>query len=73
MSIQELITRLVPPNRSEAYAYEMGFNCGLYGPNEENCHFSIFSSPRNTRAWEDGKRAAERLKDTRREDRELNV
>ena len=72
MSIQELITRLVPPPRSEAYAYEMGFNCGLYGSNEENCHFSIFSSLKNTRAWENGKRAAERLKGTRQEDRELN-
>jgi|GEM_PF-5113668 len=72
MSIQELITRLVPPQRSEAYAYKMGFNCGFYGPNQENCHFSIFSSPRNAQAWEDGKRAAERLKVTRREDREPN-
>jgi DnaJ-class molecular chaperone len=44
---------------SEGYAYEMGFDCGVNGANTRNCHFSIFSEPRFTAAWENGKKAAE--------------
>jgi hypothetical protein len=40
-------------------AYELGWECGRDGANEQNCHFSIFSSPENTKAWEAGKRDAE--------------
>lgn len=49
----------LPPRRGEGYAFSMGYDCGLHGSNENNCHFSIFSSRVNTRAWEDGKKTAE--------------
>jgi hypothetical protein len=39
--------------------YEAGYDCGKNGPNQTNCHFSIFSTPFNTRSWELGKRDAE--------------
>ena len=44
---------------TEEYAYKMGKDCALNGANEKNCHFSIFSSPEHTRAWERGKKEAE--------------
>lgn len=37
------------------HAYEMGIDCGRNGPNETNCHFSIFSEPFYTLAWDLGK------------------
>lgn len=40
-------------------AYDYGYDCGKNGPNQENCHFRIFSSPENTKAWERGKKAWE--------------
>lgn len=42
--------------RDADYAYEMGKDCAINGANETNCHFSIFSTPENTKAWEKGKR-----------------
>lgn len=39
--------------------YELGWECGRDGANEENSHFSIFSSPEATKQWEAGKRDAE--------------
>lgn len=53
------VTRLILPKRSTDYAYEKGYDCGLNGANMDNCHFAIFSTPENTRAWEQGKRDAE--------------
>lgn len=41
--------------------YELGHDCGLNGPHDTNCHFSIFSTPENTQKWESGKRDAENL------------
>lgn len=41
-------------------AYSMGYDCGLNGANTTNCHFGIFSSKENTKAWENGKRDAEK-------------
>ena len=48
------ILKLIPPERSEDYAYKMGFDSSINGANTINCHFSIFSSPENMEAWEDG-------------------
>lgn len=42
------------------YAYQMGLDCGRNGPNEKNCHFSIFSRREYTDAWEKGKADAEK-------------
>jgi len=47
------------PKPSMSYAYKMGFDCGVNGPNQKNCHFSLFSSPQGTREWEEGKQDAE--------------
>ncbi len=44
---------------SEQDAYQQGRDCGISGPNETNCHFSLFASPRLTKAWERGKREVE--------------
>ena len=52
----ELIKALIPPKRSEEYAYKMGKDCAKNGANTTNCHFSIFSSKENTKAWEKGKK-----------------
>lgn len=41
------------------YAYQMGLDAGKNGPNEKNCHFSIFSKREYTAAWEKGKVEAE--------------
>jgi len=48
------ITKLIPPERSKDYAYKIGFDSSINGANTTNCHFSIFSSPKNTKAWEEG-------------------
>lgn len=37
-------------------ARRKGYDFGLHGANETNCHFSLFSSPELTKAWEEGKR-----------------
>lgn len=39
-----------------------GYDCGMNGANMTNCHFLIFSTPENTRAWECGKADAEAIK-----------
>lgn len=56
MEIGELVKSLIPPKRSKEYAYKMGLDCAKNGANEKNCHFSIFSSPENTGAWEKGEK-----------------
>lgn len=40
-------------------AYILGYKCGLNGPNETNCHYSLFGTPELTQAWERGKADAE--------------
>lgn len=37
------------------YAYRMGRDCAINGPNETNCDFRIFATPVCTDAWERGK------------------
>lgn len=37
-----------------------GYDCGKNRPNTENCHFSLFSTPERTKAWEEGKKAGEK-------------
>ena len=56
MELKELVKDLIPPKRSKEYAYKMGLDFAKNGANEKNCHFSIFSSPENTRAWEKGEK-----------------
>lgn len=32
-----------------------GWNSVVHGSNESNCHFTLFSSPGRTEAWQDGR------------------
>ena len=43
---------------SEKHAEAMGRDCALNGPDDKNCHFSLFSNTALTRAWERGKACA---------------
>lgn len=45
--------------RSTDDAYRAGYDCGKNGVNTTNCHFGIFSTPENTKAWERGKADAD--------------
>jgi len=47
----------------KSYAYKMGYDCGLNGANETNCNFGIFSTPENTKLWEEGKKDADKVKE----------
>ena len=49
----------IPPKVTLEKAFKYGFQCGRVGPTTENCNFSIFSTPENTKEWERGKAAAE--------------
>jgi ribosome modulation factor len=55
--IENLVREM--PTRNEKIAYAIGYDCGMNGADEKNCHFSIFSSQENTKAWEAGKKQAE--------------
>lgn len=55
--LQQFIKDIATSN--EKICYAMGYDCGMNGADEKNCHFSLFSSIENTRAWEAGKKQAE--------------
>lgn len=44
---------------TEEEAERAGRDCALNGPNQTNCHFSLFARPELTRAWERGKKAGD--------------
>lgn len=52
----------IPPTVKPAQAYEYGVECGELGATVENCHFSIFSTPENTKEWERGKADGEKAR-----------
>jgi len=58
MNINKLLSDLISPKGNKEYAYKMGYDRQKNGANTTNCHFMIFSSPENTRAWEKGQRDA---------------
>lgn len=37
--------------------YAKGWDAAVNGPTTENCHFSLFNTPENTREWERGNKA----------------
>jgi hypothetical protein len=39
--------------------YQCGYDAGRNGPNTDNCHFAIFSTPSRMKEWERGKRDGE--------------
>ena len=43
-------------------AYTLGTDCAINGADTINSHFSIFSKPEFTRAWEEGKTEHEGVK-----------
>lgn len=43
-------------------AYSAGYDSEMNGASEQNCHFTLFSSPEMTRAWDAGVREAKRVK-----------
>ena len=53
--ISNAVAQLVSTGRTMQSAYELGFDCGTNGADEQNCHFSIFARPEYTKAWELGK------------------
>lgn len=57
--LSELFNSFRLMNKMEKYAYDMGVDCAKNGANTTNCHFSIFSNPENTKAWEKGKKDQE--------------
>ncbi len=57
MSIEQLkkfLDRSKPPEEFRE-PYMAGRDCGLYGPDDKNCHFGWFSTQARTTAWERGK------------------
>ncbi len=56
--MRDLVKLLSIPKVNSTEAYKHGYDCGINGANETNCHFSIFASKENTKAWERGKKAA---------------
>jgi len=59
MDTAQFLYLMMPPKVDEIKAYQMGYDCGTNGASEDNCHFSIFSKPESTKAWEAGKKDAE--------------
>lgn len=51
------------PTSNERICFAMGYDCEMNGANTTNCHFSLFSSPENTKAWQAGKDKAREEKD----------
>jgi len=60
--MEEFLKKFIVPKRTKIYAYRMGYDCGINGSNLTNCHFGIFSTPENTKAWERGKKDGEKIK-----------
>jgi hypothetical protein len=48
--------KFIPP-KTEQDAWLAGYDSEKNGVNIENCHFSFFSRPELTTAWEKGKKA----------------
>lgn len=43
------------PNRKElSRAYQAGYDCIVFGPNNRNCHYRHFSSVELMKTWEQG-------------------
>lgn len=59
-TVSDIAARVLTlPTRSKQYAYDHGFDCGVYGANTGNCDYTIFSCPENTQGWERGKKSGE--------------
>lgn len=52
----------MPDKSTRDDAYDAGYDCGIHGPNPQNCHFRHFAKATMTALWELGKRDGERDK-----------
>jgi hypothetical protein len=43
-------------------SYAAGYDCGMYGPNTNNCHFGWFKTREMTKEWERGKKDGEKFR-----------
>jgi hypothetical protein len=55
MTAPALPKALLIPLPSVKDAYRMGRDYATNGPNQDNCHFRLFSTPEHLQAWEKGK------------------
>ena len=53
---QKFITSI--PKVSVDICFKAGYDAEVNGANTTNCHFSLFSAPQFTAAWENGKKQA---------------
>jgi hypothetical protein len=58
--IERLIERANGKPTEFREPYMAGYDCGLNGANEKNCHFGWFATQAHTTAWEHGKADGER-------------
>lgn len=49
-------------NKQNSAEYLLGYDCGKFGANKDNSHYTIFSTPEKTKEWQRGKADAEKLK-----------
>ena len=55
MTMEATLKRLIAVQpKSERYAFKQGYDSVVSGPDLVNCHFSVFATPENTKAWERG-------------------
>ncbi len=47
--------------KKKSKEYLAGYDSGIHGANEINCHFSLFSTPEKTKEWEKGRKDADLL------------
>lgn len=45
----------------QSVEYKLGYDAAINGPDSENCHFGIFSTPEKTKEWERGKKDGEKI------------
>lgn len=56
------VIKLLPEGPTPEECYEFGFDAAVKGPNEANCHFSIFLEKEGTAEWLRGKKAGDAWK-----------
>lgn len=57
---QSFITGI--PKVNADICFKAGYDAEMNGANTTNCHFSLFSAPQFTAAWENGKKQASKDK-----------
>ena len=55
-NFKKLVTSI--PKVSVEICFKAGYDAEMNGANTTNCHFSLFSAPQFTAAWENGRNQA---------------